>query len=88
MFSRLGLRFISKALRSRVWLQYNGDRFHGKCYCCGKPITAHFFEAAHVQARSKGGPDKLHNLRPTCTPCNREMKTENLYVWMGKKFKK
>ena len=87
MISRLGLRFLSKNLRRDVWLQHNGNRIFGKCYCCKRKIDAFNFEAAHVQAKSRGGPNTLENLRSTCTPCNRDMRTENLYLYMNRKFK-
>ena len=83
--SRIGLRFISKARRRQVWLRYNPHSFFGKCYCCNKTIDAHFFEAAHVQAKSLGGSDRLDNLRPTCKECNRDMRTENLYCYIHRK---
>jgi 5-methylcytosine-specific restriction endonuclease McrA len=79
-------RHLSKNIRKRVWVRHNKDRFFGECYCCGINIDALSFEAAHVEAKSKGGPDTLDNLRPTCTPCNRDMKTQNLYNYMKQKY--
>lgn len=58
-------------LRSEVWDCYNGaDHWKSTCYCCDQPLSAGFFQCAHVKARSACGPSILSNLRPVCTECN------------------
>ena len=44
------------------------------CFCCNvEPITFANFECGHVQSGVNGGDDKIQNLRPICSLCNKSM---------------
>ena len=74
---------IPKAVKTSVWNKYietdDPNKLIGKCFVgCGSEITIANFEAGHVTAYSKGGSDKVDNLRPICGTCNKSMGTMNL----------
>lgn len=71
---------IPKALKSQVWLRWNGKRFECKCTVswCKNKITPFSFEAGHNIPESKGGETTVKNLRPICAACNKSM--GNLYT--------
>jgi hypothetical protein len=69
---------ISKALRDKVWREYNGQNLDGKCYVCDDVLQYKNFEAGHVIAESKEGKTELSNLRPICSSCNRSCGDKNL----------
>ena len=70
---------IPKAVRDRLWITtFGADKAKGSCQCCGKEIHILDWEAGHVIAAAKGGPDTIENLRPICGVCNRSMGTQNL----------
>ncbi len=72
---------IPKTIKVELWKRYNGKKYYGKCFVCGKKIDIHHFEAGHVIPASKGGSDKISNLRPICFGCNRSMGNMNLYEY-------
>lgn len=64
------------ATRINVWLAHFGPIYTEKCFCCYKNVL-NFFDSWHIShfiARSKGGSDKISNLRPVCGQCNLTMK--------------
>lgn len=71
---------IPKALKSMVWLHWNGKKFECKCNVswCKNKITPFDFEAGHNIPESKGGATTIQNLRPICSSCNKSM--GNLYT--------
>jgi hypothetical protein len=74
---------IPKAVKNSVWNKYietdDPKKLIGKCFVgCGCEITIANFEVGHVNAYSKGGSDKVENLRPICSTCNKSMGTMNL----------
>jgi hypothetical protein len=74
---------IPKAVKTSVWNKYietdDPNKLIGKCFVgCGSEITIANFEAGHVTAYSKGGSNKVDNLRPICGNCNKSMGTMNL----------
>jgi hypothetical protein len=74
---------IPKAVKNSVWNKYietdDLKKLIGKCFVgCGCEITIANFETGHVIAYSKGGSDKVDNLRPICSTCNKSMGTMNL----------
>lgn len=75
---------IPKAVRTNVWNKYiettDVKKLSGKCFVgCGTEITIVNFELGHVEAYSKGGSNKVDNLRPICSLCNKSMGTMNLF---------
>jgi len=71
---------LPAALRNAVWNKYIGPKMgEGMCFCCNlEPILRSNYECGHVQSRSKGGNDKLDNLRPVCSCCNKSMGAKNM----------
>jgi molybdopterin converting factor small subunit len=68
---------ISTKLRIDVWDKYIGlNKNSHKCLCClkndiqFKPST---FHCGHIKSRYNGGSISIHNLRPICRKCNKEM---------------
>ena len=59
---------------------YIGDNIaQHKCLCCKKTTIKNVeFECGHVVAKSKGGGDEIHNLRPICSSCNKSMGTTDM----------
>ncbi len=77
---------IPQSIRKMVWGHYIGYK-HGvaKCWCCNeKEISQFEFECGHVDAKSKGGPDTVTNLRPICGTCNRSMGNQNMFEFQKK----
>lgn len=60
---------LTKLQRVRIF-----DGNEGKCHLCGRPIngTREKWEADHVQARWKGGSDKIGNFKPAHVACHAE----------------
>lgn len=80
---------IPKHVRDEVWRRYIGmDKAEGKCYVCGRTIHITDFEVGHNRAVSKGGSDKVTNLRPICKGCNRSMGTMSIEAFKRKYFLK
>lgn len=52
--------------------EYRYMEQRGKCFWCGKPIKLEAATLEHIQAKSCGGPDTLHNLVVACRPCNEQ----------------
>jgi 5-methylcytosine-specific restriction endonuclease McrA len=71
---------LPAAVRNAVWNQYVGiDLANDVCCCCGSErISRSNFECGHVISRSKGGSDKIENLRPICGLCNKSMGTHSM----------
>ena len=69
---------IPKAIRQQVWLKYNGDNFHNKCYIkwCTNKITVFNYHVGHNIPESKGGTIEIGNLRPICSNCNLSMSSK------------
>ena len=67
-------RKIPASVKQAVWAKYIGmSRAEGKCYVCKRTIHITDFELGHNRAISKGGSDKITNLRPICKSCNTAM---------------
>lgn len=70
---------IPKKVRIMVWNKYIGkEKGIGDCYCCGEEIHSMDFHVGHIVAVANGGSDKIDNLRPICSCCNKSMGTENM----------
>jgi len=70
---------IPASVKEKLWINYNGKKYKGPCFVCGKIIETKDFEAGHVIPASKNGSDNISNLRPICKSCNRSMGDMNLY---------
>lgn len=73
---------ISTKLRIDVWDKYIGlDKNSHKCLCCLKNIIQFkpsTFHCGHIKSRYNGGSISIHNLRPICRKCNKEMGILNM----------
>jgi len=82
-------RKIPESVKEAVWAKYIGmDKTVGKCYVCNKPVHFTDFEVGHNRAISKGGSDKVTNLRPICRSCNRSMRNMSIEAYKKKYFSK
>lgn len=77
---------IPAALRVAVWNAYIGAKMgESLCFCCGlEPVLRSNYECGHIRSRAKGGPDRLENLRPVCSTCNKSMGTKNMIEFADK----
>lgn len=64
------------------------DKTEGKRYVCNRTIHIIDFEVGHNKAVSKGGSDRITNLRPISRSCNRAMGTMSIEVYKRKYFSK
>ena len=79
---------IPKKVRIMVWNKYIGkEKGIGDCYCCGEEIHSMDFHVGHIVAVANGGSDKIDNLRPICSCCNKSMGTENMDVFKERYMK-
>jgi Protein of unknown function DUF262/HNH endonuclease len=70
---------IPKQLKEYLWTRDFGKSIEGKCYCCEKKITlTGQWDAGHIVAHANGGPTTADNLRPVCSPCNKQMGIKNM----------
>ncbi|MDH5733951.1 MAG: HNH endonuclease [Candidatus Bathyarchaeota archaeon] len=78
---------IPKRVKNAVWDKYIGmDKALGKCYACNQTIHITDFEVGHNKAVSKGGSDRITNLKPICRTCNRYMGTSSIEAYKRKYF--
>ena len=66
---------VPRAVREQVWIKYMGKKYQNKCYIdwCNNNITVFDFSLGHDKPVSKGGSNKISNLRPICSRCNTSM---------------
>jgi 5-methylcytosine-specific restriction endonuclease McrA len=78
---------IPKKVRDAVWSKYHGDNNVGNCYCCNKEVQRYKagWHCSHVIADSRGGEEKVDNLRVCCRYCNLSMGNQNLYCYIVEK---
>ena len=80
---------IPKGVKNSVWAKYIGaNRAEGKCYVCKRTIHITDFDIGHNKAVSKGGSDKITNLRPICRDCNNSMGTTSIETYKKRYFSK
>jgi 5-methylcytosine-specific restriction endonuclease McrA len=76
---------IPKPVKNQLWRKHFGDKLKGSCYCCKIELDAlEGWEAGHIQAAARGGSDKVENLRPICSTCNKSMGTDNMDDFMAR----
>ena len=71
---------LPAAVRNAVWLTYIG-RTDGVafCFCCHlEEISRANFECGHIVSRANGGTDRIVDMRPVCSLCNKSMGTRNM----------
>jgi len=81
-------RKIPKGVKQELWKKYFGKKYTGKCYVCSNPIHITDFEAGHNRSLSKGGSDRITNLRPICGSCNNSMSTMSIETYKKRFFSK
>jgi hypothetical protein len=73
-------KVIPPDTKLEMWDRYIGDKMHTMCFCCQRlPITFAHCECGHVVSVANGGDDRVSNLRPICSTCNKSMGTQNLF---------
>lgn len=73
-------KHLPVSVRNAVWSLYIGpEEGKGLCYCCGlEPILRSNFECGHILSRKNGGSNKIQNLRPVSSACNKSMGSKNM----------
>lgn len=62
---------ITAVLRQQVWIKSYGRVYDALCSACEQNhINAQHFSVDHIKPVSKGGLNKLDNLRAICFKCN------------------
>ena len=56
------------------------DRYGQRCQGCGQPKSEKDLTVDHIQAKSAGGPDAIHNRTLLCEPCN-QFKADDLTLY-------
>lgn len=70
---------IPKSIRQEVWKYHCGCVYSHKCLgWCDNMITVFNFEVGHNIPFSKGGSNRIENLYPICSNCNKSM--SNVYT--------
>lgn len=61
-----------KAIKEQLWIKYYGENFKSKCLIkwCNNNINVFNFTIGHNTPISKGGKNKIENLKPICSRCN------------------
>lgn len=75
---------IPKAVRMKLWRNYNGNSMDGSCECCKVGIDVSNFDCGHIISEYNGGRVHLENLKPICRMCNSSMGRENMDEFMRK----
>lgn len=75
---------IPKAVRMKLWRNYNGNSMDGRCECCKVGIDVSNFDCGHIISEHNGGEVHLENLKPICRMCNSSMGRENMDEFMRK----
>jgi len=62
---------LARAHEHRTRAKMRRMKHHGHCYLCGERIRGHGNGTLdHVEPKSRGGSNGIHNLRVCCIPCN------------------
>lgn len=71
---------LPKSVRVAVWTTHCGDVYNHKCFIhyCPRIMTAHDYESGHIVSHANGGSDRLSNLLPICSTCNKSMGTMSI----------
>ena len=77
---------MPKHIRDVVWRKYNLPTLIGKCYACGEQVGYANFEIGHNKAITKRGSDKISNLRPVCSSCNKDIGNRGTIEAYRKRF--
>jgi DNA gyrase/topoisomerase IV subunit A len=70
---------LPATVRHSLWKDHFHTSTEGICKCCNREkISSVNFEAGHIISVIKGGSNKLSNLKPICSFCNKSMGTKNM----------
>ena len=83
---------ITKKLQEQVWNKEFGAQTSGHCTINGcKNILArnisNSWQCGHIISHNNGGDTSLLNLRPLCTPCNKQMNDKDWTIYEDNKKK-
>ena len=80
---------LPKAVRSQVWkAETFANSMKGKCWVCNREIEYDTFHCGHIIAVSKGGSDRIDNLKPVCSRCNIDCGDMDMSIFKNNYFKK
>ena len=77
---------IPKKIRIQLWEQYYGKQYSALCLICKDTLFFNNFEVGHIIASACGGSDKIDNLKPICSQCNKAMGIENMNTYIEKYY--
>jgi len=81
-----GVEYQQGELAGYELREYLLEKWGRKCAYCG--IKNVQLEVEHIQARSKGGSDRVSNLTLACTSCNKNKSNKDLKEFMKRKQKR
>ncbi len=81
-----GVEYQQGELAGYELREYLLEKWGRECAYCGAKNVP--FEIEHIQARSKGGSDRVSNLTLACTPCNIDKGNKDIKEFMKRKPKR
>ncbi|TGN99619.1 HNH endonuclease [Candidatus Thiomargarita nelsonii] len=81
-----GVEYQQGELAGYELREYLLEKWGRQCAYCGAKNVP--LEIEHIQARSKGGTDRVSNLTLACTPCNQEKGNKDIKDFLKRKKKR
>lgn len=81
-----GVEYQQGELSGYELREYLLEKWGRQCAYCGAQNVP--LEIEHIQARSKGGSDRVSNLTLACTPCNQEKGNKDIKDFLKRKKKR
>jgi len=81
-----GIEYQQGELAGYELREYLLEKWDRQCAYCGAKNVP--LEVEHIQARSKGGSDRVSNLTLACTPCNQEKGNKDIKDFLKRKKKR
>jgi len=78
-----GAEYQQGTLFSYELREYLLQKWHRQCAYCGKESVP--LQVEHIQAKAKGGTDRVSNLTLACEKCNQKKGTQEITVFLKKK---
>src|SRR5437588_5449572 len=65
-----------------VWENFNGQIYHGKCFCCHDRISVKEAHIGYIISVFNGGTSQLDNMKPICNRCYQNIGDQNMEQYM------